>query len=449
MIITKMALPRRTFFRGLGATVALPLLDAMVPALSALARTVAKPVRRLGAVYIPNGANMAGWTPSEVGEIADLPLTLAPLAPFRDQLVVPTNLEIQTGHTTGNHALANACFLSAAVAKQTEGTDYRLATTIDQIAAKEICKDTPLPSLELALDFNYLVGNCDNNFNCVYMNTLAWSSPTTPLPTEANPRVVFERLFGDGGSAAERRRQLGNDRSILDSITEDMARLQRHIGPGDRSKVGEYLDTIREVERRIQGAERQGAQSLPDVLERPVGVPELWEEHAKLMFDLQLLAFQADITRVITFQLARETSARSYPNIGVADSHHPTSHHQDNPEKLANLIKINTYHMSLFAYFLEKMKATSEGDGSLLDHTTYLYGGGLADGNLHDHRNLPLVVVGGGAAGSYKGGRHIRYHELTPMANLSLALLDKVGVHLDSFGDSNGRVGGLLEPLTL
>lgn len=443
MIISKKALPRRTFLRGLGTSLALPLLDAMVPAMTALASTAAKPVRRLGFAYIPMGANIAHWTPEGVGRITALSPILSSLTPFLDQLTVISNLEIKQAYSPGNHATANAGFLSAAKAKMTEGTDYELATTVDQIAAKRIGGDTPLPSIELAMDLLSTIGNCDNGFACVYQNNLSWSSPTTPLPAEAHPRAVFERLFGDGGSAEERRAELRRNASILDWVNDDIAHLQNKLGPGDRAKVGQYLETIREVERRIQKAEQQTVDAeLPD-LDRPVGVPAAYGDHAKLMFDLQTLAFQGDVTRVITFQLAREASTRTYAEIGVPDPHHPVSHHANDPKKLEQLAKINAYHVSLFAYFLEKLKSVPDGDGSLLDHTMYLYGSGMGNPDVHDHANLPILVAGGGA-GKLQGGRHIKYDELTPLANLHLTLLEKVGVHLDSFADSKGKVDELL-----
>jgi uncharacterized protein DUF1552 len=443
MIVTKKALPRRTFLRGMGATLALPLLDAMVPPFTMMAATAANPVRRLGFVYIPMGSNIAQWTPQGVGKITGLSPTLSPLAPFLDQLTVATNFELKNAYSPGNHATANAAFLSAAKAKMTEGSDYELGTTVDQIAARQIGKDTRLPSLELAMDLLTAVGSCDNGFACVYQNNLSWSSPTTPLPAEAHPRVVFERLFGDGGSAADRRAELQRNGSILDWVTEDITRLQKKLGPGDRTKVSQYLDTVRELERRIQKAEQQTDETVLPDLDRPAGVPAAYGDHAKLMFDLQVLALQADVTRVITFQLARETSTRTYPEIGVPEAHHPTSHHNLDPEKLAKLAKINQYHVSLFAYFLEKLKSTPDGDGSLLDHSMYLYGSGMGNPDVHDHVNLPIMVAGGGA-GKMKGGRHIKYAEPEPLANLHLTLLDKVGVHLDSFADSKGRVDELL-----
>jgi hypothetical protein len=441
MIITKKALPRRTFLRGMGASLALPLLDAMVPSMTALARTPAGPVRRLGFVYIPMGCDISRWTPAGEGRLADLSPALQSLAPVADQLTVITNMELKNAYP-GTHATSNAAFLSAATAKWTESTDYHLGTTVDQIAAKAIGQETLLPSLELAMDLLQTVGQCDNGYACVYQNNLSWSSPTTPLPAEAHPRIVFERLFGEGGSAADRRAALRRRASLLDWVRDDIARLQKKLGPDDRSRVGQYLDTVREVERRIQKAEAEDAGQLPD-LDRPVGVPAAYADHARLMFDLQVLALQGDVTRVITFQLARETSTRTYTEIGVPDPHHPLTHHGNDPEKIARMAKINAFHVSLFAYFLEKLKATPEGDGCLLDHALYLYGSGMGNPNVHDHVNLPILVAGGGA-GSVKGGRHLKYAEPTPLANLHLTLLEKAGVRLDAFADSNGKVEELL-----
>ena len=448
MFITKMALPRRTFLHGLSAGLALPLLDAMVPALTVLAQTAANPVRRLGFVYIPMGMNAAAWTPTGVGRITDLSPSLASLMPFLNQVTVVTNLELRNAYTTGNHASANCAFLSCAQAKRTEGSDYLLGTTVDQIAAKAIGRDTPLPSLELGTDLIAQVGNCDNGFACAYQNNLSWSSPTTPLPTEADPRVVFERLFGDGGNPERRRTELRKSGSILDWMTRDMARLRRELGAGDRTRVNQYLDSVREVERRIQKAEQHSKGAVVVDLERPATVPAVWEDHVKLMFDLQVLALQADVTRVITFQLARETSTRSYPHIGVDEPHHPVSHHSDDPEKLAKLAKINAHHVSLFAYLVEQLQATPDGDGSLLDHSMYMLGSGMGNPNVHNHSNLPIVLAGGGA-GTLKGGRHIKYAQETPLANLHLTLLEKVGVHLESFVDSTGKVAEILEPLNV
>ena len=448
MIITKRALPRRTFLRGMGATLALPLLDAMVPSMTALAATAASPVRRLGFVYIPMGAHIEQWTPKGVGKIGELSPTLASLNPVIDQITVISNLELKNAYSPGNHATANCSFLSAAKAKMTEGADFELATTVDQIAAKQIGGQTPLPSLELAMDLLTTVGNCDNGFACVYQNNLSWSSPTTPLPAEAHPRSVFERLFGEGDSASERAAELRKNASILDWVSDDISRLERELGASDRSKVNEYLDTVREVERRIQKAEKlTGDNRLPDV-DRPIGVPPSYGEHARLMFDLQALALQGDVSRVITFQLAREASTRTYSEAGVTDPHHPVSHHSNDPAKLATLAKINAYHVSLFASFLQKLKSIPDGDGSLLDHTMYLFGSGMGNPDAHDHANLPIVVAGGGA-GKMKGGRHVKYKEPTPLANLHLTLLEKVGVRMESFADSRGKVDELINPVAL
>ena len=447
MIITKKALPRRTFLKGLQATLALPLLDAMIPAATALAQTAAKPVRRLGFVYIPMGCDHGRWTPAGQGTLGELTPILAPLEGVKDQLTVVTNLRLEQSYP-GTHDTANAGFLSAAFAKHTESSDYFLGTTADQVAAKQIGRDTQLPSLELAMDLNPLAGVCNNGYACVYQNCLSWSSPTTPLPSEAHPRVVFERLFGEGESADGRRAALRARASLLDSFSDDIARLKRRVGMPDRARVDQYLDTIREVERQIQRAEAGAASNpMPDV-DRPVGVPAAFADHAKLMFDLQVLAFQADITRVVTFQLARELNNRTYPEIGVPDPHHPTSHHGNDPEKLAKIAKINQFHVSLFAYFLEKLKATREGDGSLLDNTVYLYGSGLGNSSIHDHDNLPILVAGGAACGM-NGGRHIRYETGTPLANLHLTLLDRVGVRLDKFGDSSGKIDDLFDPVAV
>jgi len=446
MIVTKMALPRRTFLRGMGTAMALPLLDAMVPALAARAQVALTSVRRLGYVYIPMGMNATAWTPATQGRLTELTPSLLALTPVLDHITVISNLELRNAYTTGNHASSNCAFLSCSKAKRTEGSDYQLGTTVDQIAAQAIGRDTQIPSLELGTDLIAQVGNCDNGYACAYQNNLSWSSATTPLPTEADPRVVFERLFGDGGSPERRRAELRKSGSILDWLTSDMARLRRELGPGDRDKVGQYLDSVREVERRIQRAERSDASALPE-LDRPASVPAVWEDHVKLMFDLQVLALQADVTRVITFQLARETSTRTYPHIGVPEPHHPVSHHTNDPEKLLKLAKINAHHVSLFAYVVDKLQTTPDGDGSLLDHTLYLLGSGMGNPDIHNHTNLPIVVAGGRGT-KFKGGRHIRYEQPTPLANLHLTLLDKVGVHLDSFVDSTGRVNDL-EPLNV
>jgi Protein of unknown function (DUF1552) len=448
MFITKMALPRRTFLRGVGATIALPLLDAMRPAMTALAKT--PPVKRLGFVYTPNGATMSAWTPTTEGPaLTELSPTLAPLSAVRDQVVVPTGLSQKQaeslGDGNGEHSRGQTVWLSGVHPKRTEGADVQAGITVDQIAAQALGKDTPLLSIEMALEQNYLVGNCDNGYSCVYWNTISWRTPTTPLPMEVNPRIVFERLFGDGGSRERRLGQMKEDQSILDSVRDAVVSLQNRLGANDRTKVAEYLDSMREIERRIQVAERQSRDSVIDLPDRPVGAPENYDEHAKLMFDLAAVAFQADITRVFTLLLGREQTNRPYPFIGVPEAHHSISHHQNDPIKLAKCAKVNTYHIALLARFAEKLRSVPDGDGTLLDHSMVLQGSGLSNSDQHSHIDLPLVLVGGGA-GSLKGGRHLRFPKDTPMNNLHLALLEKVGVDVDRFGDSTATVQ--LEPLS-
>lgn len=443
MIITKKALPRRTFLRGAGAVLALPLLDAMIPAATVLAQTPAAPVPRLGFVFVPMGTDHARWTP-EGGTILDkLSPILSPLELVKDKVTVVTNLELQNSYP-GTHDTSNAGYLSAAFAKHTESSDYHLGTTIDQIAAKQIGQETRLPSLELSMDLNPLAGVCNNGYACVYQNNLSWSSPTTPLPSEAHPRLVFERLFGEGGTPAEREALLRSRASLLDAFHEDISRLKRAVGASDQNRVDQYLDTVREIERQIQRAETADSEEFSTDMERPVGVPAEFGEHATLMYDLQVLALQADITRVITFQFTRELTNRTYPQIGVPEPHHPTSHHGNDPVKVEKIARIGQYHVEFFAKFLEKLKATPDGDGSLLDNTIYLYGSGMGNPSLHDHVNLPILVAGGAATG-LRGGRHIRYEKGTPLANLHMTLLDRAGVRLDSFGDSNGKIDDLFD----
>ena len=439
MIIEKTALPRRAFLRGVGVSLALPFLDAMVPALSAAPTAP----RRLGFVYIPNGAVMSKWQHSGEGALAELTPALSPLAPFKDQVVIPVGLSQKLaeafGDGNGDHSRAGSVYLSGVHPKHTEGADVRNGITVDQIAAQELGKETRLRSLEMAMEQVFLIGNCDNGYSCAYTNSISWRTPTDPNPMETNPRIVFERLFGDGGSAAERRAQLGQDRSILDFVNNGIAGLQKKLSSADQHVVSDYLDSVREIERRIQFAERQDGESALAVPERPVGIPEAYEDHAKLMFDLIALAFHADITRVFTFTLGKEQTNQPYPQIGVNDSHHAISHHQNDPVKLEKGYKINKYHVELLAYFLGKLKATPEGDGNLLDHSVVLHGGGISDADAHSHINLPLVLIGGGG-GSLKGGRAVRYPAETPMNNLHLALLDKVGVRIDKFGDATGAL---------
>ncbi len=448
MMNSKKAIPRRTLLRGAGTALALPLLDAMIPSMTATAATPANPanLRRIGYLYMPMGFNPAPWTPS--GDTLDqMPSSLQSLESVKDQVTVVTGMDLQNAYP-GSHATSNSAFLSAARAKRTESTDYYLGTTVDQIAAKQIGSQTQLPSLELSMDLLSTVGQCDNGYACVYQNNLSWSSPTTPLPSEAHPRIVFETLFGDGGTPQQRKAALQKRASLLDSVSKEIQRLKHRVGASDRNRIDGYVESIREVERRIERAEATAKDNpLPD-LDRPVGVPAAYADHARLMFDLQLLAYQGDITRVITFQLAREASTRTYPEIGVPEPHHPITHHGNDPEKLAKVAKVNQFHVSLFAEFLEKLKATPEAEGSLLDHSLFLYGSGMGDSDAHDHTNLPILVAGG-AAGKMKGGKHIRFAEPTPLSNLHLTLLNKVGVPLQSFADSTGKVEELFDPVTL
>src|SRR5579872_2248795 len=439
-LITKKHIPRRTFLRGVGVTLSLPFLDSMVPAQT----PVPKPQFRMGLCFMPHGAVMSNWTPAAEGQGFELSRTLKPLEPFRNNVVVVTNLAHKNaapagpGDNGGDHTRSPAVFLNGVHPKRTDGADIRAGVTIDQVAAQHIGQETRLPSLELAIeDYSGLVGSCDVGFSCTYMNTISWRTPTTPMPMEINPRVVFDRLFGDGSTAAERLERIEQERSILDAVTSQVRRLQGGLGANDRNRVAEYLDTIREIERRIQLAEKQNSNSALSVPTSPAGIPDDHQEHSKLMFDLMALSFQADITRISTFMMAREVSYRIFPMLGISEAFHPASHHQNNPDRLENLTKINTYHVGLMAYFLGRLKATPDGDGNLLDHSLILYGSGMSNSNVHNHSPLP-VFVAGGAAGRMNGGRHVKYPENTPMANLLLTILEKAGVHQDSVGDSTG-----------
>ena len=438
MMITKKALSRRTVLRGVGASLALPLLDGMVPAFAGARNLVTAPARRLGVVYVPNGMVMPNWTPATEGTGFEFTPILKPLEPFRDRLNVISGLDGVPAN--GAHAGAATRFLTAMSAQRSD-SDLMAGVSIDQLAARELGQHTQLASLELALEGRDFVGSCDIGYSCGYTNTIAWRSPTTPLPMENNPRVVFERLFGDSGTTdpAVRATRMRTDRSILDSVTEKTAELQRRLGDRDRGKLSEYLEAVRDVERRIQRAEEQSATELP-VVPQPAGVPSRYEDHAKLMFDMQVLAYQSDLTRVITFMMAREISGRSYPEIGVSEAHHPTSHHQEDRNKLASLTKINTFHTTLFSYFVDRLRATPDGDGSLLDHTILLYGAGMSDSNAHAPGNLPILLVGGGA-GRLQGGRHIK-HPKEAMANLLLSVMEKIGVPIEKIGNS-------IAPITL
>jgi len=440
MMISKKAIPRRTVLRGMGALIALPLLDSMVPALSAMAKTAAKPVNRFGVMYVPNGMIMKNYLPLVEGAAYELTPTLAPLAKFREQILVLSGLEcIPTpGRPGGAHAKASTRFLTD-VSPPLSETWLDAGISMDQILASETGKRTQLASLELAIESSETAGACDTGFACPYTNTISWKSQNTPLPTQHNPRVVFERLFGDSGSTDPKVRlaRFRQQRSVLDSVTEEVAHLQGALPQSDRTKLGEYLEAIRSVEQRIQLAEEQGDEELP-LIDHPEGIPSSWEQHMMLMFDLQVLAYQCDLTRVITLMVGHEHSGMTYPQIGVPDAHHPISHHQQEPEKVAKVAKINAYHMQMFAKYLEKLQAAPDGDGTLLDHMTLMYGAGMADSNSHSPIDIPLILAGGGA-GNLKGGRHIRFKNM-PLANLHLTLLDQLGVHWDKIGDSNGRV---------
>ena len=445
MIITKTALPRRAFLRGMGATLALPLLDAMVPSLTPLAQTAARPVTRLGFVYVPNGIQLMNWWPTGVGTAFELSPILRPLEPFRDHLTVVSGLSNARGDMGDEggaaHTRPHTMWLTGSRPKRTMGADIEAGPSIDQIAALEIGTETPLTSLELALEPNFLVGNCETGYSCTYMNTFSWRTATQPMPMENNPRVVFERLFGGGGSNAARLADMRLDRSILDSVTEDLSRLERTLGEGDRRTVDAYLDSVRDVEQRLQKMEgRFDDVAVPS--DAPLGIPDEFREHAELMFDLQFLAYQADMTRVVSYQIARELSSRTYPGIGVAEAHHDVSHHQNDPERMAKNSKINTYHVELFAHLVRRMHETADGDGSLLDHAMLLYGAGMGDGDQHSPHNLPVLLVGNGC-GQLKGGRHLQYPLDTPMMNLGVSLLGKVGVDVGRVGDSAGGLSNL------
>jgi uncharacterized protein DUF1552 len=446
MISTKTHMSRRTVLRGLGATIALPLLDGMVPAFAAIQKTAAKPVRRFGAFYLPNGMSMASWTPTGDGSTFEFSPIMEPLTPFRDRLVVLSGMcskeaDPLPGEGDGDHSRAQAGFLTGAHAKKTgSGADLEAGISLDQIAAKEFGKETQLASLELALESYDLVGQCEDGYGCAYSATIAWRNAKTPLPMEADPRAVFERLFGvsDSTDRQSRLSQIRRDRSILDMVTGQLGDLERILGPGDRTRLAEYVDSIRDVERRIQIAEQQSDRELPTI-HQPAGVPESFEEYARIMYDLLALSWQTDLTRVATFLYGREKSVRTYPEIGVPESHHPISHHQKRADHLEKLAKINTYHVKMFAHFLERLRSTADGDGSLLDHALLVYGAGMSDSDTHFHHNLPVLLAGGGT-GQIKGGRHLRFTNEPPLANLHLTLLDKLGLPVERLGDSDGRV---------
>jgi len=446
MVITKKCLSRRTMLRGLGASIALPLLDGMVPAFAAIRNTAARPVKRLGAVYVPNGMSMARWLPPSEGALEMTPI-LSPLAPVQDQLLVLSGMankeaKQRLDEGDGDHSRCQAAYLTGAHAVKASGTNSTLevGVSMDQLAARELRDDTQLASLELSLEANELVGQCEDGYGCAYSATIAWRDANTPLPMQTDPRAVFEHLFGavDSTEPAARARALRRDRSILDSVNAEITDLRRQLGRGDRSKLAGYLDAVRDIERRIQIAESQGDRGLPE-LAQPAGIPGDFEEYADLMFDLLLVAWQADLTRVGTFLVGREKSVRTYPEIGVAEPHHPVSHHRQREEQLAKLAKINTFHMRIFGRFLEKMRGTADGDGTLLDQALVVYGAGMGNSNAHDPLDLPIVVAGGGG-GTLEGGRHVRLPEGTPLANMHLTLLEKMGIPAERLGDSTGEL---------
>ena len=443
MFLTQKHLPRRTFLRSVtGAAVALPLLDAMIPALTAQSKTAAAGQLRMGFIYVPHGAVMDKWTPIGDGKDFKISPILQPLEPYRNRLTVISGLANRAaesqGDGGGDHARSAPSFLSGIHPKRTEGEDMRAGITVDQIASLKISQDTPLPSLELGTEDTGLVGVCDVGYSCAYMNSIAWRTPSSPLPMEINPRIVFERLFGDGSNMAERLQRKKEDRSILDSVTREAAQLDKGLGKRDRNIVAEYLDNVREIERRILRAEKQSGENMV-VPDTPIGVPDSFDEHAKLMFDLQALAYQSETTRVSTFMLARDLSQRTFPQIGVPEPHHTVSHHGNNPVQIGKLQKINNYHISLLAYFLEKLRSTPDGDGTLLDHSLILYGSSMANPNEHNHSPLPMLLAGG-ANGRHEGNRHVKVPERTPLSNLLLSVIDKAGIEMNTLGDSTGKV---------
>jgi hypothetical protein len=440
VIISKKAISRRTILRGVGASLALPLLDSMAPAFTPLSKSGAKPVNRLGVVYVPNGMIMQSYLPATEGAAYEITPTLSALAPFRQHFLILSGLDCvpTPGRSGGAHAKATTRFLTDVSPPQSE-TWLDAGVSMDQILAQEMGKQTQLASLELAIENGDTAGACDTGFACAYTNTISWKSANTPLPTQNSPRVVFERLFGDSGSTETKYRlaRLRQQKSVLDSVAQEVARLQGRLPQSDRTKLTEYLDAIRGVEQRIQIAEEQGDKEVP-VVSHPVGIPANWEDHLKLMFDLEVLAYQCDLTRVITMMVGHEHSGMTYPQIGVPDAHHPISHHQQEPEKVAKVAKINAYHVKMFAYFLDKLRSTPDGDGTLLDHMTIIYGAGIADSNSHSPYNIPIILAGGGAD-NIRGGRHVRFKDMR-LANLHLTLLDQFGVHCDRIGDSTGRI---------
>lgn len=434
MFLTRRSLPRRTFLRGVGAAVALPMLDAMTPAASA---AEALPPR-IGFIYVPHGADMNSWTPAKDGADFEFSPTLKALEPFRNSTTVITNLK-RGGTVVEMHAGASSGWLSGAIPKRTEGEDYGVGETVDQVLAKQIGQDSPFPSLEFATeDFTGYVGGCAPGYSCAYMNTISWATPTTPLPMEINPRTAFERLFGDGGSDAQRKRATEEDASILDAITVEARSLEKHLGVRDKTRVNDYLDNIREVERRIQHAESQHGTDVA-LIDKPLGIPEAFEDHTALMFDLLTLAFQADLTRVFTFMMSRESSYRTFSQIGVSDPWHVVSHHGEQPEKVARAAKINVFCVNMFVRFLERVRSIQDRDGSLLDRSLFFYGSGMGNSNVHATDPLPMLAVGGGL----KGNRHFVLPKKTEIGNLWLTVANRYGVPLEKFGESTATISNL------
>ncbi len=443
MIITRKHLPRRTVLRGLGTTLALPFLDGMVPALTALGRTAAAPVKRFGVFYVPNGMSMPFWSPEREGPLDALPPTLRSLGDLKEHVLLCGGLDDEAANMVkggGDHSRSAGTFLTCVPYKLTAGADVHAAVSVDQMAARELGRQTQLTSLELGIESNAMLGSCDGGASCAYTNTVAWRTPTTPLPIENNPRAVFERLFGSSGTTDPEARlaRMRRDRSLLDAVNSELRHLGQSLGPGDQVKLDEYLSAVRDAERRIELAERQRETDLP-VVDRPIGTPSDYAEHAQLLMDLLALAYQTDLTRISTFMLAREVSARAYPEIGVSDAHHPLSHHQDRPINLQRLHLVNEYHFRQFAHLVKRLAATPEGDGTLLDSTLFLYGTGISDSNTHFHEDLPIALIGGKATG-VTGGRYVRYPEGTPLANLHMTVLEMLGTPVESFGDSTGKL---------
>jgi len=444
-IVTKKHLSRRTLLQGIGTAISLPLLDSMIPALTAQTKTAANVVPRAGFIYVPHGAVMDKWTPVGTGADFEFGPILSPLAKHRDNVIVLSNLCHHQAEALGDggadHSRATATWLNGVHAKKTEGEDVRAGTTVDQMAAEKIGQETRFPSLEIATeDMTGLIGACDVGYSCAYMNTISWRTPTTPLPMEINPRVVFERLFGgDGATAEQRAARLKDNLSLLDGIAQSAKDLSKTLDARDKVRLSDYLENVREIERRIEQAEKKHSDSEIAAPDTPAGVPDSYEEHVKLLYDLWAIAFQGDITRVTTFMMARELSTRTYPQIGVPDGHHPVSHHQNVPERMDQHAKINTYHIGLFAGFLDKLRNTPDGNGNLLDHSMILYGSGMSNGNVHSHDILPALIAGG-AAGRMKGNLHVKAPLMTPLSNLLVAMLDKAGIAADRLGDSSGRI---------